>query len=213
MPTVTSIKPQKNGRRVNIYLDDKFGFGIDLENFVKLGLKVEQELKEEEIEGIVKKAEFQKTLDKLLRFATLRPRSEKEVRDWFKKKKVHESLHNELSDRLNRLELLDDRKFALWWIEQRQNFRPKSKRVLNDELRIKGIKKEIIDEVLSETKVDEAKIARELLDKKIYRWKNLPKPEAKQKMSQFLAGKGFGWDIIEKIVVEVLKLLSESKRS
>src|SRR3989344_9340992 len=112
MPIITSIKPQKNQKRVNIYLDDKFGFGIDLENFMKLGLKVEQELTETEIEKILKKAEFQKTLDKLLRFATLRPRSEKEVRDYFRRRKVHESLHKDLFDRLNRLELIDDKKFA-----------------------------------------------------------------------------------------------------
>ena len=44
MPIITAIKSQKKKERVNVYLDDKFGFGIDLENFIKLGLKVEQEL-------------------------------------------------------------------------------------------------------------------------------------------------------------------------
>ena len=48
MPTITSIKPQRNQKRVNIYLDGKFGFGIDLENLVTLRLRVEQELTEEE---------------------------------------------------------------------------------------------------------------------------------------------------------------------
>src|SRR3972149_6548743 len=134
MPVITSIKQQKNKNRVNVYLDDKFGFGIDLDNFVILGLKVNQELSEKEVAEIVKKAEFQKTLDKLLRFATLRPRSEKEIKDYFKRKKVHESLHEELTNRLNRLELIDDEKFAKWWIEQRQNFKPKPKRILNQEL-------------------------------------------------------------------------------
>src|SRR3990167_1416839 len=168
MPSITAIKPQKNGRRVNIYLDGKFGFGIDIENFVKLGLKVEQELSDTEIEGIVKKAEFLKTLDKLLRFGTLRPRSEKELKDWLKRKKVHESLTEELFNRLNRLDLVDDKKFAEWWIDQRQNFRPKAKRILNMELRMKGIKKEIIEELLGETEIDEVKIAKELLEKKAY---------------------------------------------
>jgi len=200
MPIVTSIKPQKNGKRVNIYLDGKFGFGIDLENFVKLGLKVEQELGEKEVEEIVKKAEFQKTLDKLLKFATLRPRSEKEIRDWLRRKKVHESLVSELFNRLNRLKLVDDKSFAIWWVEQRQSFRPKSKRILNIELRIKGVKKETIEEVLSGTYVDEEKIARELLDKKAYRWKSLPELKRKQKMAQFLASKGFEWEVISKLI-------------
>ena len=200
MPTVTSIKPQKKKDRVNIYLDDKFGFGIDLENFVKLGLKVEQELSEKEVEEIVKKSELQKTLDKLLRFATLRPRSQKEINDWLKKKKVHESLYLRLLKKLKSLKLVDDEKFAKWWIEQRSNFRPKPKRTLNFELRTKGIKKEIIEEVLEEANIDEEKMARELLEKKAYKWHALPRRQAGQKISQYLAGKGFEWDTVSNVV-------------
>ncbi|MFH1863483.1 MAG: RecX family transcriptional regulator [bacterium] len=200
MPTVTSIKPQKNGKRLNIYLDGKFSFGIDLENFVKAELKVDQELPEEKIEEIIKKAQFQKTLDKLLRFTTLRPRSEKEISLWLRRKKVHESIREELFNRLKRLELVDDAKFALWWVGQRQAFRPKSLRILRQELGIKGIDKDIINEVLGSVKVDEGKIARELLAKKAYKWKSLPARNARQKMSQYLAGKGFGWELIGDVV-------------
>lgn len=205
MPVITSIKPQKNNKRVNIYLDDKFGFGIDLENFVTLGLKVGQEYTEAGIEKIIQKAEFQKTLDKLLKFATLRPRSEKEVKDYFRRKKVHESLHQELFDRLKKLELIDDAKFAAWWVEQRQAFSPKAKRILNFELRIKGIKQEIINKVLGEEKIDEEKIARQLLAKKGYKWQGLGSRLRRQKMGQYLAGKGFSWGAIEKVVGEVLE--------
>ena len=141
MPTVTSIKPQRNKSRVNIHLDNKFGFGLDLENFVKLGLKVEQELSEEKVAEIVKKSEFQKTWDKLLKFATLRPRSEKEINDWFKRKKVHESLHKELTEKLDHLKLINDEEFARWWVDQRLSFKSKSKRDITQELRIKGIDK------------------------------------------------------------------------
>lgn len=200
MPIITSIKSQKKKERVNVYLDDKFGFGIDLENFVILGLKVDQEVTEIEIEKIVKKAEFQKTLDKLLRFATLRPRSEKEIKDYFRRKKVHESMHSQLFDRLNHLELIDDEKFAKWWVEQRQAFRPKPKRILGNELRMKGINTETIKKILGEEVVDEEKMARDLLEKRAYKWKNLEGFERKQKISQYLAQKGFAWEIIEKMV-------------
>ena len=198
MPVITSIKQQKNKNRVNVYLDDKFGFGIDLDNFVLLHLKVDQELTEKEIEEIVKKSEFQKTYDKLLRFAMVRPRSEREITGYFRRKKVHESLQEKLLGKLKHLELIDDEKFAKWWVEQRQAFKPKPKRVLIQELRIKGIDKEIVEKVLGEEEVDEEKMARELLEKKAYKWKNLPAREARQKMSQYLAGKGFGWDVVEK---------------
>ena len=199
MPVITGIKQQKNKNRVNVYLDDEFGFGIDLDNFVLLHLKVDQELTDAEIEEIVKKAEFQKTWDKLLRFAMVRPRSEKEIRDYFRRKKVHESMHDGLFEKLRHFELIDDEKFAKWWIDQRANFKPKPKRILIQELRIKGIGKEIIDEVLGEEVVDEEKMARELIEKKMYKWKNLEPRIARQKMSQYLSGKGFGWDVIEKV--------------
>lgn len=198
---ITSIKPQRNGKRVNVYLDSRFGFGIDLDNLVKLGIKVEKEFSEEEIAKIVKKAELAATYDKLLRFASLRPRSEKEVRDWLKRKKVHQSLHKELFNRLKHLELVDDEKFAKWWVEQRQAFRPKSLRIMNYELRIKGIKKDTIEKVLGETKIDEEKIAKELLEKKAYKWKGLAGREARKKKTQYLVGKGFSWEVIEKILI------------
>jgi len=200
VPIITSIKSQKKKERVNVYLDDKFGFGIDLENFVILGLKVDQEVTEIEIEKIVKKAEFQKTLDKLLRFATLRPRSEGEINNYLRRKKVHESMHSQLFDRLNHLELIDDEKFAKWWVEQRQAFRPKPKRILSNELRVKGINSEIIKKVVGEEEIDEEKMAKDLIEKRAYKWKNFEGFELKQKMSQYLAQKGFTWEIVEKVV-------------
>jgi regulatory protein len=200
MPVITSIKVQKNGKRLNIYLDGKFGFGLDLENFVKFGLKVEQSFTEEKIKEIIKKAEFQMTLDKLLRFATTRPRSESEVRGWLKRKRVHKSLQEDLFDKLKHLELINDENFARWWVEQRLQFKPKSKRILIDELKIKGIKKEIIEDVLESTEVDEVKIAKDLLEKKKYKWEKLSSLEAKRKMTEYLVRKGFSWEVIKQAI-------------
>jgi regulatory protein len=200
MSVITSIKQQKNKNRVNVYLDDKFGFGIDLDSFVLLNLRVNQELMDEEVEKIVRKAEFQKTLDKLLRFGTLRPRSEKEFTDYFRRKKVHESMWEELLGKLKHFELLDDAKFARWWVDQRQNFKPKSARILKLELTQKGIVKEIIESTLGETKIDEVKMAKDLLERKKYKWKDMEPKIARQKKSQYLMGKGFGWEVIQKVV-------------
>jgi len=199
--TITRIKPQKNNKRVNVYLDDKFAFGLDLENYMKLGLKVGQEVAESEIEKIVNKAEFQKTLDKLLRFTTLRPRSEKEISDRLKKYKVHESLHKKLFNKLKRLDLIDDKKFAKWWIEQRLQFRFKSRRELEYELRMKGIDREIISQLLNEliSQEKEIEMAKKLIEKKKYRWGKLPAMEKKRKISEFLGRKGFGRDVVRKV--------------
>lgn len=200
MPTITTVKPQKNKKRVNIYLDGKFAFGLDLENFVKLDLKVEQELSERQVKKIIKEAEFKKTYNKLVKFATLRPRSRKEIKDWLWRKKIHKSIHKDLFDRLKRLELIDDESFAKWWVGQRTSFRPKGKKALFFELRKKGIDRKTIEEVLSEAKIDEEKLAKETLEKKKYKWEKLPKWEKRKKMSDFLARRGYNWSVIRKTV-------------
>ena len=199
MPTITSIKQQKNKNRINVYLDGEFGFGIDLDNFVLLHLKVDQQLTEKEVREIVHKAEFQKDLDKTLRFATVRPRSEKEIRDYFKRKNYDALMHDKLIERLKHFDLLDDKKFAKWWAEQRLLQKKSLRRMIYD-LRFKGVKKEIISEVLGEMKIDEEKVARELLEKKAYKWKNLEPHLRRQKITRYLAGRGFSWEVIEKVV-------------
>mgnify|MGYP001589902038 CR=1 FL=1 len=65
---------------------------------------------------------------------------------------------------------------------------------------MKGIKKEVVERTLSGLKIDEGKIAKELLARKVYKWKNLPIREARQKMGAYLARKGFGWEVIGKLL-------------
>jgi regulatory protein len=198
MPVITAVKTQKFKRRVNIYLDGKYAFGLDLENFLKFGLKVGYELSEGQIAEITKKAEFQKILDRLLMFATLRPRSEKEINDWMKRKRVNESIKMGLLEKINDLDLLNDRKFAKWWVDQRISFKNKSLRDLEYELRNKGIAKDVISEVLDKTEVDELGSAKKLIEKNNYKWSGFSGSIARQKKRAFLARKGFTWDAIKR---------------
>ncbi|MEK7100296.1 MAG: RecX family transcriptional regulator [Patescibacteria group bacterium] len=200
MPIITSITAQKNQKRVNINLDGSFGFGLDLENFMKLQLKVNQELKQEEINEIIKKAELSKSFDKTLRFAMTRPRSTKEVKDYFRRKEIDASLHETILVKLIKLELLDDTKFAKWWVDQRLAFKSKSKKDITFELRQKGIDTNIIKNILDDSEIDEVKIAKELITKKLYKWQKYEDKIKKQKISQYLAGKGFNWDIINSAI-------------
>lgn len=200
MSVITSIKQQKDKNRVNVYLDGKFGFGIDLDNFVLLNLKLNQELSEEEIEKIVKKAEFQKTLDKVLRFLSVRPKSEKELQDYLRRKKVLEIIWKDIFSKAKSFGFLNDTEFAKWWVETRNTFRPKPKRILTQELRMKGINKEIIEEILDGIKIDEDKIAMDLLHRREAHWERIEKAKRSQKMLVYLVGKGFSFELAKKAV-------------
>lgn len=200
MSIITSITAQKNQKRVNIFLDGEYSFSLDLDNFGQLGLKVGKELNQEEIDEIIKKSEFQKAFDKTLNFAMRRPRSNKEIKDYFRRKEIDISIHQNIIDRLIRLELLDDQKFAKWWVEQRLQFKNKSKKDITFELRQKGLDSQIIKNVLDDCEIDELKIAKVLISKKEYKWQKYDEKTRKQKISQYLAGKGFNWDIINSAV-------------
>jgi regulatory protein len=203
MPTITSIKPQRNKSRVNVYIDEKFAFGLDMLTFLKFGLKMGTEISQEKIDNILKSGVFQDAYDKILRFASLRPRSEIEFNYWLKKHKIPESLHDAIKEKLKHLDLLDDKKFALWWVEQRINFRPKPKRVLINELKIKGIDKNIIEEVLSETNMDEYQMAKKYIAKRNHTWNKFSGLEKRRKIFSYLIQKGFDLEVIRNIVEDV----------
>lgn len=170
---------------------------------MKLNLKVGQEFSDDEVEKMVGSAELQKVYEKILRFASLRPRSVKEYKDWFRRHKVHESMHRGLFNKLKRFDFVDDERFALWWVRQRKEFKLKSMRELWSELRLKGIDKNIIDEVISNVGIDDTESVKKLLKKKLYRWEKLPPKKAKIKISAYLSRKGFRWEAIRSALKEI----------
>ena len=206
MPLITDIKPQKNKKRFNIYLDGRFAFGLSVEARLKAGLKIDQEISEEKVEELIKEDEFIKFYDRALNFLSYRPRSEKELQDWFKKKKIGNETQKLIEKKLRRFNYLDDREFTRWWIEQRMTFRPFGKRRLALELRQKGINQEMIEEELGKLEDDKLiELAEELAKKRMKTLKNLPYFEAREKLLAFLSRRGFRWEIIKTVVAKTLK--------
>lgn len=208
MAKITKIKAQKNKKRVNIYLDDEFAFGLDADNFLKVGLKVGQELTDKEIEGLIFKNEFQKLLDKVLRFISFRPRSEKEIRDYLKrklpKKQATANLVGKILGRLEKLGVLDDEEFTRWWIEQRSTFRPRGKMALKVELTQKGIKRDLAEKIIDQM-VDELSLTQKAAQKNIKTYERLDNQEFREKMTSFLFRRGFSWVTIKKVIDEMVR--------
>lgn len=143
-------------------------------------------------------------------------RSEKEVRDYLEKKITNnaDETVEKLVNRLKELNFIDDIQFAKMWVRTRKNTR--GKRMLMLELQKKGIKKEIIDDLLNkknrdqslvtghcpseETEIDEEKTAKELVEKRRRRYAGLPSQKAKERLVRYLAGRGFGWETIRKVI-------------
>ena len=130
--------------------------------------------------------------EKLARFVGIRPRSEREIDLWLRKKKVDTKEALELKEKLMTLDLMDDLAFATWWIDQRNTFRPKGKKLLVYELKQKGVKSGVIEEALEASDFNERELAKKVVAKYAQR-----EPE---KLVTLLQRRGFSWETISGIM-------------
>lgn len=148
---------------------------------------------------------FQKLLDKAVRFLSSRPRSEKEVKDYlYKKRPRDEELRERVLVELRALDLVDDREFVRWWLEQRATFRPRGEMLLVAELLRKGIDKDLI-EMTVKGKIKELPLARKVISRKEKALSGLPFFKKRKKIGDFLLRRGFSYETVKKILDEKLK--------
>ena len=201
MRTITAIKPQKkNPRRVNVYLDGEFAFGLS--KLIVAWLKVGQTLTEEKIASLQAEDEQESVYQKALHFLSYRPRSTAEVRQNLNKRNVPEALIEATLERLQRSGLVNDEAFARAWVENRNEFRPRSKSALKMELRRKGLDDEVIQSVLAEG-VDEEALALQAARKYVRRLEGLERSKFRVKLNGFLARRGFSYSTIAPAVSQV----------
>lgn len=149
---------------------------------------------------------FERFYNKALEFLSFRPRSEKEVRDKLKTKQVEPEVIEKIIAKLKEKRFINDEEFAKGWIEGRLRFKPRSTRLIVLELKQKGIKRDLIDKLITNSSLsaNDLESAKKLVEKRIARVKSLPKQEIYQKLGRYLASKGFNWDTIKKSIDEIL---------
>lgn len=200
MPKITALQPQKRDpQRVNIHLDGEYAFG--LARIVAAWLKVGQELSEEKIASLQAEDARERAYQQALLFLSYRVRSESEIRQNLRKHEIPEDVIEQTFERLRENRLADDDKFARAWVENRNTFRPRSRRALSVELRQKGLSDEAAQSALAG--LDEEALAYEAGLKKARRLEVLEWNEFRKKLSEFLARRGFPYSVIEPVVSRI----------
>lgn len=152
--------------------------------------------------------QFEKYINISLKYLSYRPRSEKEVRDNLKRKKTSPDIIELVITKLKEQNFLNDADFVKWWIEQRTIFQTRGLHLIKRELLQKGITKELIDSQFHDLASDipnDLERARKLAKKRMERLKNIPLKKLYERLVSFLRMKGFDFDIISKVVDEVLQ--------
>lgn len=162
---ITALEPQaRHPNRYNLSLDGRFAFGLDARLVLQHGLAVGGELSEDDVARLRGQDEEGRLFDAAVRFLGPRPRSRAEVRTRLLRPRPNQpppplDVVNRVLDRLAELELLDDRQFAAFWVENRERFSPRSSRALGAELRQRGVSRETVEEIAEPERDEERALA------------------------------------------------------
>lgn len=201
---ITKIEPQKNTDRVNIYINDKFAFGLFEEIRFKFGLKVDDEIEQEFIDNVLNSEEQKHAIDYALNYISYRQRSKKEVYNALRKKGLEENYIEYAIDYLTERSYLDDSSFADSFIRDKRNLNKYGSRRIEYELSAKGVSRETIHELLNYDTDEEYNMAMELASKKIMSYSSDDRNSVYRKLGGFLQRKGYNFDIVNKVLQEIL---------
>lgn len=202
---ITSISAQvRDKNRVNVSVDGKYRFSLDLYQLSDLKIKVGKEYSESELIALEQESQFGKLYGRALEYCLMRPHSSREVRDYLYRKTrptrdkkgelragIAPEITNRVFERLVEKKYIDDIKFAHYWVENRSVSKGVSKRKLSAELSAKGINSSIIENELAQTeRSDDLEIQKIIIKKRSHY------PDD-QKLMAYLARLGFNYDDIK----------------
>ncbi len=197
---VTALKVQKrHPNRVNVYLDNEYSFGLS--RITAAWLQVGQELSPSKIAKLQADDAREIAYIQAVRFLDYRPRSRAEVRRNLEKHAVPSEVINDVFRRLERSGLVNDERYAQDWVENRSEFRPRSRRALAYELHKRGLNENAIQKALEG--LNEETMAYQAAHKQARRYEDLPLRDFNNKLGSFLARRGFSYDIIKNVVAKI----------
>jgi regulatory protein len=202
---ITALTPQqKSDNRVNVMVDGKYRFSLDVYQVIDLGIRVGKEFSETELVELEIESQFGKLYGRALEYCMMRPHSGKEVGDYLYRKTLDtrtktgnirkgadKAVAERVFDHLVEKGHIDDEQFTRWWVENRSLKKGVSRRKLEAELRAKGVDLQIIERHLSDSVRNDEDELRKVIAKKAGRYSD------PQKLMQYLARQGFSYDDIK----------------
>jgi regulatory protein len=198
MPEITGLRAvTRRQGYVQVSVDGEILGMIKAEDADRLGLREHVAIDEAPLEQILALADDARARVVGERFVAFRPRTEQEVRQRLRRDKFSPERVESTVGWLVAQGLLDDRRFADMWVENRTAFSPRSPRLLQAELRRKGVERQVIDDVLAQpTLPDEADLALEAARGRARRSAGLSRDAFDRRLGGFLGRRGFSFEAV-----------------
>ncbi|MBO5713370.1 MAG: regulatory protein RecX [Clostridia bacterium] len=199
MKTVTDLKPQKNSKRVNVYLDGEFYMGMELYTVMKYRIKVGNTYSESELDAFVLDEEKNSAFNYVLNSLSKSLKTEKQVRIKLYERGYTYPIVKEVIEKLKSYGYLNDEQFVTKFVNTYS--KTKGKRLIKTQLKLKGVSDsdiENVDNIIENELNSAVYVAEKYL-------KNKPNDiKTKQKCYRYLLSKGFSYEDSKRAVDKVL---------
>ncbi|MDP9366110.1 MAG: RecX family transcriptional regulator [Chloroflexota bacterium] len=202
---ITDLSSQvRDPERINVFLDGSFAFGLDRELALREGLRIGDELDAARVAALRAADDVAKATTNALGLLARRPRSEREVRDRLRQKGYAPEAIDAAIAKLEGWRYLDDADFARYWVENREAHQPRGRRLLEQELRQKGVDREVVRDAIAAAELDEQAAALEIARKKQRSYAGEEPAVVRRRLGSFLARRGYGWDVVRPVLDRLL---------
>lgn len=140
-----------------------------------------------------------------LAWLTMRPHTRSELAAKLRRREIPAEAAEAVLVRFDEVGLVDDRAFAVAWVQSRHAGRGLARRALASELRARGVAGDTVDEAVGELDpVTEAATARALVDRRLRGMQGLAREVQTRRLLGLLARKGYGGGTAARTVREAL---------
>jgi regulatory protein len=194
---ITALRPTKRDPdRIAVDLDGSFAFALPATLVADERIDVGDLLDVDRVSALLAADQASRATEAALVFLGYRPRSEKEVRDRLRRGGYQQEAIEHAITRLHEWRYLDDADFARRWVENRTAHRPRGKRLLQQELRHKGIDGETARDAIDEADLDETGAAEALARRRLPAYAGDDPAAIRRRLGAYLARRGYGYDVI-----------------
>lgn len=206
---ITKIEEQKKNKdRVSIYVDDNYLFGVNKEVVYTAGLKVGKEVTEEYLNEVVRKEEKLRANNYAINLISMGGlKTENEIYKKMVSKEFNEDDINGAIDLLKEYKYIDDEAYCEYYVKDKININGYGMNKIKNQLYKKGVSSEIINRCIEEYVDDDTQfeLALEVGKKKMNTIRTDDFSVIYRRVSNFLQGRGFSFDVIKKVMNELKK--------
>ena len=201
---ITDIAVQKkDNNRLSVFLNKHFAFGISFDTYENFLLKRDSILSREKVDEILLFEKLQKAKTSAMKYIGVKARSEFELRKKLRTQEHEPEIINKVVEDFKDRKYIDDRDFAEMYARDFVKFKKDGTFKLKKSLMQKGIKSEVIDEVVEcyVSTEDQFEKALKLSKRKFDFLGN--KENKKEKIYRFLLQKGFDGSVVSRVLSKI----------